>query len=151
MLTLERVELNDCQWGEMDAFPDRVIFQTREWLQFIARAQRAEPVVAVVLDDGRRVGYFTGLIVTRYGVRMLGSPMPGWTTESMGFNLAEGVSRRDAAGALVRFAFGPLRCVHLELKDRRLHPGDLDGLGFESDLTLTYEVDLSEDESVIFD
>jgi lipid II:glycine glycyltransferase (peptidoglycan interpeptide bridge formation enzyme) len=38
----------------------------------------------------------------------------------------------------------------VELKDRRLQIGDLDGLGFESELTLTYEVDLSGDESSIF-
>jgi len=82
------------------------------------------------MDGGERVGYFSGLVVRRFGVRILGSPFPGWTTESMGFNLAEGVSRRDAAAALVRFAWGPLRCAHLELKDRRLQAADLDGLGF---------------------
>jgi hypothetical protein len=130
----------------MNAFADRVIFQTREWLQFVARTQRAEPVVAAVVDDGERVGYFSGLVVRRFGVRILGSPFPGWTTASMGFNLAEGVSRHTAAAALVPFAWGPLRCAHLEVKDRWLRAADLDGLGFESDLTLTYEVDLSADE-----
>lgn len=149
MLTLERIGLDCCNWAEMDGYADRVIFQTREWLQFIARTQRAEPVVAAVLDDGQRVGYFTGLIVRRFGIRILGSPFPGWTTESMGFNLAEGVSRREAALALVHFAFGPIRCAHLELKDRRLQAADLEGVGFDSDPTLTYEVDLSDDESAI--
>jgi Acetyltransferase (GNAT) domain len=134
----------------MDAFPDRVVFQTREWLEFVARTQRAEPVVAAVVDHGERVGYFTGLVIRRFGVRILGSPFPGWTTDSMGFNLEEGVSRREAAAALPRFASGPLRCWHVELKDRRLRDGDLDGLGFESDPTLTYEVDLSDDEPAIF-
>jgi Acetyltransferase (GNAT) domain len=150
MLTLERLDLDGCDWDRMDAFPDRVIFQTREWLEFVARTQRAEPVVAALLDDGDHVGYFTGLVIRRLGVRILGSPFPGWTTESMGFNVAEGVSRREAAAALLRFALGPLRCWHLELKDRRLQGGDLEGLGFESDPTLTYEVDLSDEEPAIF-
>jgi Acetyltransferase (GNAT) domain len=150
MLRLERVELNDCDWADMDSYPDRVIFQTREWLDFVARTQRAEPLVASVLDDGRPVGYFTGLIVKRLGIRILGSPLPGWTTESMGFNLIEDVSRADAAVALVHFAFGPLRCAHLELKDRRLRAFDVEARGFESDSTLTYEMDLSQDESAIF-
>ena len=150
MLMLERVGLDSCDWGRMDAFADRVIFQTREWLEFVARTQNAEPVVAAVVDDGERVGYFTGLVIRRFGVRILGSPFPGWTTDSMGFNLAEGVSRRAAAAALVHFASGPLRCPHLELKDRRLQAADLEGLGFESDPTLTYEVDLSDDEPAIF-
>jgi CelD/BcsL family acetyltransferase involved in cellulose biosynthesis len=150
MLTLERLAPERCDWARMDAFADRVIFQTREWLDFVARTQRAEPVVAAVLDDGECVGYFSGLVVRRFGVRILGSPFPGWTTESMGFNLAEGVSRRAAAAALVPFAAGALRCQHLELRDRRLHAGVLDGLGFESSLTLTYEVDLEREEPEIF-
>ena len=149
MLTLERLALDRCDWDRMDASADRVMFQTREWLEFVARTQRAEPVVAAVMDGGERVGYFSGLVVRRFGVRILGRPFPGWTTESMGFNLAEGVSRRDAAAALVRFAWGPLRCAHLELKDRRLQAADLEGLGFESDLGLTYEVDLAGDEPAI--
>jgi CelD/BcsL family acetyltransferase involved in cellulose biosynthesis len=149
-LALERVGLEHCDWERMDAFADRVIFQTREWIEFVSRTQRAEPVIANVLRDGEVVGYFTGLIVRRFGVRILGSPFPGWTTDSMGFNLADGVSRRDAAAALVRFAWGPLRCAHLELKDRRLQRADIEGLGFESDAKLTYEVDLADDEQAIF-
>jgi predicted N-acyltransferase len=43
-----------------------------------------------------------------------------------------------------------MRCAHLELKDRRIEPGDLDGLGFDADLTLTYEVDLAGEEDEIF-
>jgi CelD/BcsL family acetyltransferase involved in cellulose biosynthesis len=150
MLTLERVGLDMCDWDRMDAFPDRVVFQTKEWLEFVARTQRAEPVVAAVVDNGESVGYFTGLVIRRFGVRILGSPFPGWTTASMGFNLLEGVSRREAAAALLRFASGALRCWHVELKDRQLQRTDLEGLGFDSDPTLTYEVDLSDEESAIF-
>jgi Acetyltransferase (GNAT) domain len=150
MLTLERIGMDSCSWSDMDAFPDRVIFQTREWLEFVARTQHAEPVVATVMDDGKHVGYFTGLIVKRFGLRILGSPFPGWTTESMGFNLTGGVSRHEAALALVPFAFGPLRCVHLELKDHRLRSAEVEGGRFQSDPTLTYEVDLSGDEPAIF-
>jgi len=150
MLALKRVDANTCDWERMDAFPDRVIFQTREWVEFVARSQRAEPVVAAVLDDDEPVGWFTGLVVRRFGARILGSPFPGWTTSSMGFNLVAGISRRAAVEALVRFAFGPLRCVHLELKDRRLAVEDLDGLGFRHVPDVTFEVDLSPPEEEIF-
>ncbi len=150
MLKLTRIEPDAAEWERMDALPDRVVFQTREWLDFVARTQRARPVVAAVLDDGEPVGYFTGLLIRRFGVPILGSPFPGWTTDSMGFNLAAGVNRRDAAAALADFAFGPLRCVHLELKDRHLAAADLDGLGYERSDTMTYEVDLSGAESEVF-
>ena len=68
----------------------------------------------------------------------------------MGFNLAEGVSRRDAAAALVRFASAraPVRAPGAQgpaAAERRPR-----GPGFESDATLTYEVDLADDEQAIF-
>jgi hypothetical protein len=149
-LSLRRIAVSSRDWDRMDAFPDRVLFQTREWLDFLAGTQRAEPVVAAVMDDGEHVGYFTGAIVRRFGLRILGSPFPGWTTESMGFNLADGVDRRQVAAALIPFAFGPLGCAHLELKDRRLDAGDDGPLGFSSQPTLTYEIGLSDDEDAIF-
>jgi CelD/BcsL family acetyltransferase involved in cellulose biosynthesis len=149
-LTLQPIAETTREWDRMDAFGDRVIFQTREWLEFLARTQGAQPVVAAVMDDREHVGYFTGLVIRRFGIRILGSPFPGWTTESMGFNLIDGVNRRDAAAALIPFAFRTLGCAHVELKDRWLQADDLHGLGFTSEPTLTFEVDLSDDETAIF-
>src|SRR5215210_423914 len=75
MLRLEALDFERVDWPALDAFADRVVFQTREWLTFVARTQRALPVVAAVRDRRGLVGYFTGLVVRRYGVRMLGSPL----------------------------------------------------------------------------
>jgi hypothetical protein len=149
MLTLEQVPLQDVDWDRLDAMADRIVFQTREWLQYIARTQNAEPVIAAVLNGGATVGYFTGSIVRRFGVRILGSPFPGWTTPYMGFNLAPGVCRREAAAALVPFASDALRCVHLELGDRCLEPDGLERLGFEFGTFDALEIDLAHEDEVL--
>lgn len=148
MLSIERLDLDRCDWDRMDAFADRLVFQTREWLEFVSRTQDAEPVVAAVVRRGETVGFFTGLIVRHFGIRVLGSPFPGWTTSSMGFNLEDGISRGEAARALVPFAFGPLRCLHLELTDRLLAADDLQAPAFRCTPKVGLEVDLrgSEDE-----
>ena len=151
MLTLHRARPQDADWMRMDAMTDRVVFQTREWLEFVATTQRAEPMLAVVRDRGVDVGYFTGLIIKRFGVRILGSPFPGWATDYLGFNLAVGVNRRDAAEALITFAFGPLRTLHVELCDRYLRREDLEGSRYTSDCShRTFVVDLTGDESDVF-
>jgi CelD/BcsL family acetyltransferase involved in cellulose biosynthesis len=150
MLKLEQVDLGRCDWERMDAFADRQVFQTKEWLEFVASTQQAEPIVCAVTDGSSTVGYFTGLTVRRFGVRILGSPFPGWTTFYMGFNLEEGVSRREAAAALRTFAFRSLGCLHLELRDRYALRGELEGLGFGIDRRSTFEVDLRDDEEEIF-
>lgn len=149
MLTLRQLAPEEIDWALLDRLPDRLIFQTREWLSFIARTQQAEPVVAEVLDAGSTVGYFSGVVFRRYGVRILGSPFPGWTTPYIGFNLDDGVSRRDAAEALIPFAFDSLGCFHLELRDRYLASA-LDDLGFKSEPAAALEVDLRPEESEIW-
>jgi hypothetical protein len=150
MLRLERLDLKRVDWEELDSFPDRNVYQTREWLEFAAKTQNAEPVLAAVTRSGETVGFFTGLVVRRYGIRILGSPFRGWTTAYMGFNLRDGVPRRAAAEALLPLAFGALRCMHLELRDRQLAIDDVEGLGFAYNEKTIFEVDLRPAESEIF-
>jgi hypothetical protein len=149
-LRLRRVPLDEVDWGPVDALPDRYVSQSREWIDFVAETQRGEPVLAEVCEDGRVVGYFTGLIVRRFGVPILGSPFPGWTTPYMGFNLSEDVPRRAALQALLPFAFSTLGCLHLEVKDRWLTLDDADGLGFDVTRYNTFELDLSRSEEELW-
>jgi CelD/BcsL family acetyltransferase involved in cellulose biosynthesis len=143
VISLDRLDLAHCDWAAMDRFADRVIFQTREWLTFLERTQGGEAIVAAVRLDGEQVGYFTGLVVRRAGLRILGSPFPGWTTDWMGFNLVDGVSRPAVARLLSQFAFRELGCVHVELRDRRLPEESARGLPFTRRDMCTFEVDLS--------
>lgn len=150
MLRLERVPLQEVDWDAVDAFGDRNVFQTSGWLEFVARTQGAEPVVARIERDEQPAGWFTGLIVRRLGVPILGSPFQGWTTGPMGFNLAPGIDRREAVEALVPFAFKRLGCLHLELLDRRARFEELSGLGARLAEFNTYELDLVQEEAEIF-
>lgn len=117
-LTVERVPLPEVPWAELDRRPDRTVFQTLPWLDFLAETQGAEPVVAQVRSGGDVVGWFTGAIVRYGGVRFLGSPLKGWTTSYMGFNLDDPSCSAPAMTALRTFAFRDLGCLHLELLDR---------------------------------
>jgi len=148
-LALERLDFAAVDWEEVDRLPDRWVFQTPQWMSFVAATQAAEPVVARLTDGSDVAGYFTGLIVKRYGVGILGSPFPGWATGYMGFNLLEGVSRREAAAALPSFARA-LGCRHLELRDRELTHEDARGLGFQEEEFQTFQIDLRQDEDVLF-
>jgi CelD/BcsL family acetyltransferase involved in cellulose biosynthesis len=150
MLTLERLDASRHDWAELDGYADRVIFQTRPWLSFVAATQNAELVLAAVKNGQTTVGYFTGLIVERYGFRILGSPLPGWTTSYLGFNLADGVPRPAAVEALLPFAFRTLRCSHVEVRDRWLLPSELDGLGLQWSAAQTQVIDLQPDENALF-
>ena len=147
-LRLHRVDYD--QAPRLESFEDHTIFQTKNWLNYVARTQNAEPVIAVIKDGSRPVGRFTGLIMKRYGLRILGSPAPGWMTFYMGFNLEPSYSRTDALLALKEFAFQDLRCVHIEISDRRISTEQYEQAGYANTIRTGFEIDLTKDEDELF-
>jgi hypothetical protein len=150
MYALERLKLGANWLANFDSATDGTIFQTPAWLAFLCESQDGEPVLAALQDGHATIGYFTGLIVQRFGFRILGSPFPGWSTDYMGFTLREGVNKSWAMQALFGFAFKQLGCVHIEMMDRHVTVGDLKGLGTQIRLYRGFEVDLSQEEGKLF-
>jgi CelD/BcsL family acetyltransferase involved in cellulose biosynthesis len=145
-LQFQRFDLDARDWSaELDRLPGRLVCQSPEWLSFLKATQHGEPVAALLVDGGQTVGAFAGMIVRKAGLRILGSPFPGWTTSYMGLDLDPAVSRQAALAALVSFAFGELGCVHMELMDRHLELPDLRGLHAKHRMFRTSEVSLGND------
>lgn len=144
------IDFESANWARLDSFADRTIFQTEAWVRFVSQSQNATPVLAELLDAGRVVGYFTGLTFTKFGVKVLGSSFPGWTTPYMGFNLAEKVSRAEALKALEAAAWEKLKCMHMEVSDPYFIPEDGRSLGFKCDAYVSYRTDLTKPEDEIF-
>lgn len=109
-MKFERAPLDQVDWPQVDAVKDRTFCQRRFWPEFVRETHAGEPVVARLDDRGTTIGYFTGVIVRKLGLPIMGSPFLGfeWTTPYMGFNLQPGVARADAVGALLAFVFGEL-------------------------------------------
>jgi CelD/BcsL family acetyltransferase involved in cellulose biosynthesis len=146
----ERFDLAAGDWSEQLANLGEVIVpQTAAWLRFLERTQHGEAVAALLRQDDEVIGAFTGMIVRKFGLRILGSPFPGWTTSYMGLALAADVSRNRATRALIEFAFGELDCIHVEMMDRHLTVEDLHGIRARYRLFRSWEVDLQEDDALL--
>lgn len=137
-------------WHSLDQLPDRTVFQTREWLRFLAQTQNATPVVAELREGGEIFGYFSGLTFSRFGIKILGSSFPGWTTPYVGFNLLAGASRRAALAAVEKMAWSQLNCLHVEISDPNLTIEDGEALGFSTEFYDSYRTDLSKSEEDLF-
>lgn len=148
MARLQQIDCSTHFWARLDTYADRTI--SREWVDFVAATQEATPVAAELHEGASVLGYFCGLVFSRFGVRVLGSPFPGWTTSYMGFALRPGVPRWIALKALERFAFKDLGCMHFEIVDRYMTVEDGQRAGVPYRLTRSYESDLREPEEGLF-
>lgn len=149
-VVLEQIAYDPQEWEAiLERWPDASVFHSSAWLRFLAESYGAEPILAVVKAGGRPVGYFVGAIVRRFGMRILGSPLPGWGTPYMGFVLEDDADRPAAAEALVQFAFRDLKCLHVELADQRLTEEQMAGSAYTIEPGITYLVDLSSNEEEI--
>ncbi len=141
----EQVDTKDLDWTELDSYKDRNIHQSGAWLKFMSSFLGSDPIIARLSEGNSTLGYFTGFIVKKFGLKILGSPFPGWNTTYMGFNLKPEVPRVVALRALEKWAFTDLGCHHLEVLDRYVTVEDLQELGFHYRIFHGYEIDLTPD------
>lgn len=150
MLQIEPLELASVDWNAMEYAGGRNFCQGPVWLNFLAATQHGQPLLAVLRDSSSIAGYFAGMVVQKFGFKILGSPFPGWSTPYMGFNLRPDVDKREALRTLTRFAFTRLNCMHVEIMDRNISTHDLEGSSCRYRLFSGYEIDLTRSEDEIF-
>lgn len=146
----EIVDFEKADFQHLNSFADRTVFQTREWVRFVAESQAATPVLMRLTNGAAEIGYFTGLTFTRFGVKVLGSSFPGWTTPYMGFNLIPSASRAEALGVVEQAAWNELKCLHMEVSDPHFTPQDGEALGFKTSYYISYRTDLNKSEDELF-
>lgn len=146
MVQFKRLTLEHVNWEELDRFGDRTIFETLPWLRFLEKTQHAVPIVAAIVHSGKTAGYFTGLIVRKYGVKILGSPFRGWGNGYMGFNLDPEYNRREVLKAFPSFVFEQLKCHYFEIRDRYVTEEDYADLGYSVLNLRSFEIDLTQSE-----
>ncbi|MBN1140287.1 MAG: GNAT family N-acetyltransferase [Deltaproteobacteria bacterium] len=150
MISFEPVRLENTPWETLDAFEDRMIFQTRPWLEFISSTQGAAPVVVLIRNNGKLVGCFTGFSFRKMGVKLLASPFTGWTTPFMGFNLSPEISFHDVLAKFHSFAFEELGCRFFQVIDRKTKKENYAGLPYTASFYTNLEFDLNRPENEIF-
>lgn len=148
-MTMEMHVVENPPWDEIYKLPDYTLFQSKEWIEFVAESQNAFPVVAEINEGSNRLGWFLGLRLKKLGIKILGAPFPGWTTSYMGFVLSEHVPRVEALKALIAFSKKTLKCAQIELMDRHLTEADAKAAGFRYRLFNGFEVDLSDGENML--
>lgn len=126
---------------------DNTIYTTYSWVKFIQKNQKAEPVILQIFKDEELVCVFVGLIVTKFGVRILGSPFEEWFTEEMGFIEIQKCDYGKCIQALKEYAFKNLKCLFIQITDNKIRLKDIpQGIDYIINKSLILDLRLSEAE-----
>ncbi|MCM1060390.1 MAG: GNAT family N-acetyltransferase [Eubacterium sp.] len=144
----EPVEINNLDMEEYYLPPNKSVFTTFEWIEYIKEDSGAEPIVIRITENGLFIGYFTGAVFKKFGVKIIASPFEGWSTCFMGFDLAADNERTEIIGELSSYLFKKYHCLYIEICDRFISVQEAADKGFavlQCD-TLELEIDKSDEE-----
>ena len=148
MVTVKRIE-DAAYLRELEKKGCRqTVFTTYPWVRFLEKNRKAEPVILELSDGGAPVCVFVGLITSKFGVRILGSPFEGWLTEDMGFIRMGEMDAAECLLAVRDYAFRQLKCLFVQITDPDI---DSERLPRGADVTVTkaLTIDLARTEEEI--
>ncbi|MBQ3133424.1 MAG: GNAT family N-acetyltransferase [Clostridia bacterium] len=146
MYTFQRVALDNISDSDLYGFSGKYIFTTREWLSFVEETQGGESAILRIMQNSRPIGFLYGRIISKFGVRIFGSPFSGWSTCYMGLDLQEGDKLsviKEATTYIVR----ELGCLYAEIIDRDVSVEDAEKAGLKAFPIDTLQLDFSKNES----
>lgn len=149
MYSFEQVNYCDVNNYIGDTYEDRMIFQTKQWLDFVSDCKGTQPVVLRILKDNEEIGFYTCMIFKIMGIRFVGSPFRGWTTLYMGFNLHQGESRTDIVPSLWKYMHKEMKCFYMEIVDWNISVEEAQTAGLIYGIQQTYVNEISDDLSDI--
>jgi hypothetical protein len=128
------------RWDEIVApYASRQLFHRQVWLDYLAASRGLEIRKWSIVEGGRRLGYLCGGIVRKGPFRILGSPLRGWGTNSMGPIADEPIDQPRLLAALDALAREE-RLSMIEIEHPLLEPSVLSAARYEDDANRTYLV-----------
>lgn len=132
-------------WDEaIEAFDSKCLFHQSVWLRFLEETQGARTLRFRIIDNGRNCGYFVGLTVKKGPLRIMGSPLPGWTTDYMGPVVNKDFDSERFLDALDQTCRA-INVHHVELCSQYLSPDLMRSKGYNVQDSSTFIIPLSED------
>ena len=125
MYTIRRITRDE--YRDLVNNVSHTVFTTVEWLAFLEKNQKASTVVLEMRSHDTVVAYFVGLVVTKLGIRILGSPFKGWLTPDMGFVKVADFDYVKAIQDVAAYAFKTLHCLYFQITDKALSCDEIEG------------------------
>ena len=131
-------------WDELvDGFRNCRVFHRRSWIRSIESFSGAKPLYLIFSSGEEVVGLLPGFIRKIGPLRIFGSPIEGWQTDSMGpvFD-TERISTRDLLAGLIQFLEDNYGVHQIELASPDLDADAMSKFGFEGKCLTTCRIAL---------
>jgi len=124
-------------------FDNHRVFHKKNWIRSIAAFSGGTPLHLIFVKRGEIVGCLAGLLIKLGFLRLFGSPLEGWQTDSMGpaFD-PEKITTGEMFSPLVPYLEKKKGVWHVELVSAGLDEEAMRDLGFRERPLFTYRVDL---------
>ncbi len=130
-------------WDEMAAsYSDATVFHLSGWHACLDRSLPGAVIRFEIEANGQVCGHWCGFLMTKFGARVFGAPLPGSATDYMYPLFSNVVPPGDFLNAVDTWARGR-RIALVELGGEYFSPADLTAKGYKLRDTQTYRVDLS--------
>jgi hypothetical protein len=150
MYSFETVPISSINENEFYSFENKSIFTTIPWIRFIEEDNSAVPVVIKIFEDDFCLGYFSGLLKSKYGIKILGSPFRGWSTCFMGFDLNDPSKIEKVLPELIIYIFDNVKCHYFECVERSLSPANTLNFTLKTRAVETLELDIDRSDDELF-
>jgi len=137
------------RWDDLIAdYPDRQVFHSQAWLDYLAASRRVQIRKWSVRSESRTLGYFCAGQISKGPFRVLGSPLKGWGTNSMGPLLSADIDLVAFLASVDELAKSE-RIAMVELEHPGLDPAVMAACGYTATTLWTYRVKLDPDEQTM--
>lgn len=150
MYSVEEIKKENLNLNEYYAFKNKKLFMTLDWLKFVEEDSKAKPLFLRITKDGKFIGYFTGMIVKKFGIKILGSPFSGWSTCYMGFDVVPGINKLDLIPTVNNYLFQNKKVLLIEITDRDITVPDATAYGYDVAVSNTLELDINRTDEELF-
>lgn len=149
MYEFEHIDLSKLDLNEFNDFENKSVFTRVEWIRFIMEDSDASPIVLRITREKEFVGYFSALMIIKFGIRIIASPFRGWSTCFMGFDTAL-EPRVQILKDLADYLFSRFKCLYIEIVDREIPVDQAKSSGYNSVPVSTLELEIDKPDDEIF-
>lgn len=148
--SFEKIEYETFRETSIEQFPNKTIYTTLDWYEFLIQDSHIKPVIIKIYRDRKEIGYFYGGEIKKFGIKIIASPFSGWSTCWMGFELATEDNKYEVLDALSKFLFKKLHYIYGEIIDRDFTEEKAQERGYSCETFPTLELKIDKTDEELF-